>query len=168
MKFAGNIKTAGLIANGLALLFGNPAQLAVLRSDPELMPSAVEEMLRCGGPANAISRISMEPVEVGGHRFPAGQHFWLALSAGNHDPEVFPDPDRFDITRAPNRHTAFGVGAFYCLGAALARVEADECFRILLDRCPDLRPTDEALDLRSAPPFGSQLESLRVEFTPGG
>lgn len=168
LLFAGHETTAGLIANGLALLFANPAQLAMLRSDPELMPSAVEEMLRCDGPANVISRMSLQPVEIGGHEFPAGQHFWLALSAGNHDPEVFPDPDRFDITRTPNRHTAFGVGAFYCLGSALARVEADECFRILLDRCPDIRPAYETLDLQVIPPFGRQLLTLHVEFSPGG
>jgi cytochrome P450 len=168
LLFAGHETTAGLIANGLALLFANPAQLELLKADPQLMPSAVEEMLRCDGPANVISRMSLEPVEIGGHEFPAGQHFWLALAAGNHDPEAFPDPDRFDITRTPNRHSAFGVGAFYCLGAALARVEADECFRILLDRCPDLRPVDETLDLQTIPPFGRQIQTLHVEFSPGG
>jgi cytochrome P450 len=164
LLFAGHETTAGLIANGLVLLLDNPEQLALLKSQPELTPSAVEEMLRCDGPAGLISRVSTEPVEVAGHSFPAGQHFYLAMLAGNRDPEVFTEPDRFDITRKPNRHTAFGMGSYYCLGAALARVEADECFRILLDRFPDIRPAYRTPDRRAIMPLGHRLETLHVEF----
>ncbi|MEU7872361.1 cytochrome P450 [Dactylosporangium sp. NPDC049140] len=164
LLFAGHETTAGLIANGLLLLFDNPDQLALLRSDPGLTPSAVEEMLRCDGPAGVIVRVSTEPVEVAGHPFPAGSQFYLAMLAGNRDPDVFEQPDRFDITRKPNRHTAFGMGTFYCLGAALARMETDECFRILLDRFPEVRPAYKSPDLLPAPPLGHRLATLEAEF----
>ncbi|MFE2756487.1 cytochrome P450 [Actinosynnema sp. NPDC059335] len=164
LLFAGHETTAGLIANGLALLFEHPDELARLQADPDLTPAAVEEMLRCGGPASLIVRESTEPVRVGGVDLPAGARIYLAMMAGNRDPEVFADPDRFDITRRPNRHTAFGLGAFYCLGAALARTEADECFRALLPRFPDLRPAYDRLDRVATPPLGHRLRSLDVEL----
>ncbi|MFI9007601.1 cytochrome P450 [Actinosynnema sp. NPDC053489] len=164
LLFAGHETTAGLIANGLALLLQHPDELTRLRTDPDLTPAAVEEVLRCDGPASSIVRESTAPVEVGGLELPAGTRVYLAIAAGNRDPEVFPDPDRFDITRRPNRHTAFGLGAFYCLGAALARTETDECFRALLPRFPDLRPAYDELDRTPVPPLGHRLRSLRVEF----
>jgi cytochrome P450 len=164
LLFAGHETTAGLIANGLVLLFENPDQLALLKSQPDLTPQAVEEMLRRGGPAAFVYRLSTEPVTVAGHAFPENQRFCLALVAGNHDPEVFPEPDRFDITRKANRHTSFGIGPFYCLGSALARVEADECFRILLDRLPDIRPAYRTPAWQPVTPLGRYLEELPVEF----
>jgi cytochrome P450 len=164
LLFAGHETTAGLIGNGLALLLAHPDQLALLRERPELTPSAVEEMLRYEGPASAVMRISEQPVEIAGHSFPAGTQFHLAMQAGNRDPEVFPDPERFDITRTGNRHTAFGLGAFYCLGVALARMEADECFRILLDRLPGIRPAYDTLDRESDSPMGRRLLRLPVEW----
>lgn len=164
LLFAGHETTANLIANGLVLLFENPDQFALLRERRELMPSAVEEMLRCGGPATTIVRVTAEPVEVAGHELPPGELVYLAMLAGNRDPEVFDDPDRFDITRKPNRHTAFGLGAFYCLGAALARMETDVCFSTLLDRIPDLRPAYDTPDRALTPPLGSRLATLDVTF----
>jgi cytochrome P450 len=164
LLFAGHETTAGLIANGLAVLFDHPDQLALLRSRPDLTPSAVEEMLRYDGPAGALMRVSEQPVELAGHSFPAGTQFHLAMLAGNRDPEVFPDPERFDITRTGNRHTAFGLGTFYCLGAALARMEADECFRILLGRFPGIRPGYQTLDRESGSPLGRHIRSLPVEW----
>ncbi|MGW4946486.1 cytochrome P450 [Actinoplanes sp. NPDC004185] len=164
LLFAGHETTANLIANGLVLLFDHPAQLAQLRADPGLMPSAVEEMLRCDGPAGVIGRVTKEPVEVAGHPVPAGRHIYLALMAANRDPEIFPDPDTFDITRKRNRHLSFGMGTYYCLGAALARMETDECLRILLDRCPQLRPAYETPDWTPSAPFGHRLETLNVQF----
>jgi cytochrome P450 len=164
LLFAGHETTAGLIANGLALLLEHPDQLALLRRRPDLMPSAVEEMLRYDGPAGALMRVSEQPVELAGHSFPANTQFHLAMLAGNRDPEVFSEPERFDITRPGNRHTAFGLGAFYCLGAALARMEADECFRILLDRLPDIRPAYDTLDRESDSPLGRRLRSLPIEW----
>ncbi len=164
LLFAGHETTATLISNGLTLLFENPEQLAALRAQPELLPTAVEEMLRCDGPAHLITRVSAEPVEIGGHAFPAGQMFFLSLATANRDPDVYPEPDRFDITRKPNRHLAFGMGSFYCLGAALARLEAEECFRLLLARFPNLRPVDPTPDWQPVAPLGHSLKSLRVAF----
>jgi len=125
----------------------------------------VEEMLRYDGPAGAVMRVSEQPVELAGHSFPANTLFHLAILAGNRDPDVFPDAELFDITRTGNRHTAFGMGAFYCLGAALARMEADECFRILLDRLPGIRPGYQSLDRESDSPLGRRLRSLPVEWS---
>ncbi|MFC7529180.1 cytochrome P450 [Actinoplanes sp. GCM10030250] len=164
LLFAGHETTANLIANGLVLLFDNPGSLARLRADPDVMPQAVEEMLRCDGPAGVIGRVATEPVEVAGHTLPTGTYLYLALLAANRDPEVFANPDAFDITREQNRHFSFGMGTYYCLGAALARMETDECLRILLDRCPDLRPAYRTPDWQPTPPFGHRLGSLPVIF----
>jgi len=164
LLFAGHETTANLIANGLVLLFDNPGQLALLREDPDRMPMAVEEMLRCDGPAGVIGRVTTEPVELAGTSVPAGKHVYLALMAANRDPEVFADPDRFDVTRQGSRHLSFGMGTYYCLGAALARMETDECLRILLDRCPDLRPAYTTPDWMPSLPMGHRLASLPVTF----
>jgi cytochrome P450 len=165
LLFAGHETTANLIANGLVLLFDHPEQLDRLRTDPELTPSAVEEMLRCDGPAGVVGRVTTEPVELAGHTIPAGQHIYLALMAANRDPEVFTDPDTFDITRERNRHLSFGMGTYYCLGAALARMETDECLRILLDRCPDIRPAYDTPDWLPTAPIGHRLASLPVKLS---
>jgi cytochrome P450 len=164
LLFAGHETTANLIANGLVLLFDNPDQMALLRDNPDRTPLAVEEMLRCDGPAGVVGRVAGEPVELAGHTVPAGKHVYLALMAANRDPDVFPDPDVFDITRERNRHLSFGVGTYYCLGAALARMETDECLRILLQRCPDLRPAYEKADWLPTVPIGHRLGSLPVTF----
>jgi cytochrome P450 len=164
LLFAGHETTANLIANGLVLLFDNPDQMALLREDPDRMPLAVEEMLRCDGPAGVIGRVATKPVELAGHEVPAGKHVYLALNAANRDPEVFGDPDRFDVTRQGTRHLSFGMGTYYCLGAALARMETDECLRILLDRCPGLKPAYSRPDWLPVPPIGHRLVTLPVTF----
>ncbi len=164
LLFAGHETTANLIPKGLALLFEHPGQLDRLRANPDLMPLAVEEMLRHDGPASVIGRVTTEPVELAGHTVPAGKHIYLALMAANRDPDVFPDPDVFDIARERNRHLAFGMGTYYCLGAALARMETDECLRILLERCPDLRPAYVTPDWQPSVPIGHRLNSLPVTF----
>jgi len=164
LLFAGHETTANLIANGLVLLFDHPDQLARLRANPDLTQLAVEEMLRCDGPAGVIGRVTTEPVELAGHPVPAGKHIYVALMAANRDPEVFPDPDVFDITRERSRVLSFGIGTYYCLGAALARMETDECLRILLDRCPGLRPAYGAPDWQPSGAIGHRLGSLPVAF----
>jgi cytochrome P450 len=151
LLFAGHETTANVITNGLNLLLTNPDQLALLTAQPELMPSAVEEMLRCGGPATTVVRECLEPVTIAGHEFAPGDHIYLALYSANHDPEVFADPMRFDITRQNIRHLAFGMGAYYCLGAALARVETSEAFRVLLSRHPGIQMDGEAVVTRQLP-----------------
>lgn len=164
LLFSGHETTGGLITNGLVQLFENPGQLELLKARPELMPGAVEEMLRLAGPASVITRVSVEPVEVAGYAFPAGQQFLLALMAGNRDPEVFEDPDRFDATRTPNKHIAFATGLFHCLGAALARMEADEFFRILLARFPNVCPAYDTPDWQPVFLISRRLKKLHVNL----
>jgi cytochrome P450 len=165
LLFAGHETTGNLISGGLNLLMANRDQFDLLRSDPGLIRSAIEEMLRHNGPVATVVRETIAPVTIAGHDIPVGQHIFLAVYSANHDPAVFPDPMRFDITRKNNRHLGFGMGAYYCLGAALARVESDECFRLLLSRCPDIRPaTDQAPELVLLTPIGQRLDALPVEF----
>jgi cytochrome P450 len=164
LLFAGHETTARLIGKGLAMLFQHPDQLARLKATPDLIPSAVEEMLRHDGPVDVLVRVATEPVEVAGRSFPTHTQFYLAVLAGNRDPEVFDDPDRFDVTRTPNRHTAFGLGTYYCLGAALARMETHECLQILLERFPDLRQDPGGPVWRPVLPFAQELQELPVEL----
>lgn len=164
LLFSGHETTGGLITNGLVHLFDDPVQRDLLIADPDRTPGAVEEMLRMSGPASVITRTSTEPVEVAGHSFPAGQQFLLALSAANRDPVVFPDPDSFDLTRMPNKHVAFATGLFHCLGAALARMEGDEFFRILLSRFPNVRPGYETPDWQPVFLISRRLKTLPVDL----
>ncbi|MFL5344020.1 MAG: cytochrome P450 [Hyalangium sp.] len=164
LLFAGHETTSHLISSGLLLLLQHPEQLALLRDKPELMPSAIEEMLRYDGASDAMVRVSKAPLELGGQRFSAGETFVLVYKAANFDPEVYPSPERFDITRRPNRHLAFGMGSYYCLGAALARLEGQICIRMILERLPGLRPAFQTPDWRPLPPLGRRLRSLHVAF----
>lgn len=164
LLFAGHETTSHLISSGLLLLLSHPEQLALLRDEPERMPAAIEEMLRYDGASDAMARYSTAPLELGGRTFGAGENFVLVYKAANHDPEVFPEPERFDITRQPNRHLAFGMGSYYCLGAALARLEAQVCLRTLLERWPALRPASGGPDWTPLPPLGRRLRSLSVTF----
>lgn len=165
LLFAGHETTANLIASGLHVLMANQDQMELLKSDPGRTRAAIEEMLRVAGPVVTVVRQAVEPVTIAGHVVPAGQHLFLAVYTANHDPAVFPDPMRFDITRKHNRHLAFGMGAYYCLGAALARVESDECFRLLLSRFPNIRPAaDEEAVIVQVPPIGQRTDALPVVF----
>jgi cytochrome P450 len=164
LLFAGHETTMNVIARGLHVLMANPDQLALLKSRPELMRSAVEEVLRHAGPVGSVVREVIEPVTVCGYDLAPGAHVFLAVYSANHDPAVFPDPLRFDITRKNNRHLGFGMGAYYCLGASLARVESDECFRSLLGRFPDVRPASGAEAALRATVMGQRIDTLPVEF----
>lgn len=144
LLIAGNETTTHLISNGLLALLQHPDQLEILRNDLSLMPSAVEEMLRYTGPVHATGRVAMEAVEIGGHTIEEGQLVLCLLAAANRDPEVFEDPDRFDVRRNPTVHVAFGAGIHFCLGAPLARAEAQIALASLIQRFPKLRLlTDE-------------------------
>lgn len=161
--FAGHETTAGVITHGLTLLLRHPDQLALLRERPELGPSAVEEILRCEGTANTVVRDANEPFEYNGLQFEKGDRLYLSLYSANHDPAFISDPDRFDITRPRGVHLAFGTGVFYCLGASLARVETDECLKVLLERIPNPCLAGEPT-WSIAPPAGHRVEHLSIAF----
>jgi cytochrome P450 len=140
LLFAGHETTANLIANGTVLLLENPEQLAKLQGNLDLLPGAIEEMMRADGPAGFTTRMALEDFELAGQTVRKGQLLYLALNSGNRDELKFADPERFDIGRAEaKRHLGFGMGSFYCLGAALARMEAQVYFSTLLGRVRDLR-----------------------------
>ncbi|QRK05318.1 cytochrome P450 [Archangium violaceum] len=162
LLFAGHETTANLICNGLSALFDFPDQLELLRAKPELMQSAVEEMLRFSGIGGTITRVAGTDLELGGKKIAPRQLVFVSLASANHDPEVFPEPSRFDITRKTNKHVTFGYGSYYCLGAALARLEAQVFFSTFLPRFPNLRLVDRAWE--PSPPLGRRLTALNVSF----
>jgi cytochrome P450 len=139
LLIAGNETTTNLIGNGMLALGRNPDQLELLRKDRSLLPRAIEEMLRYDGPVQSTGRHPLEEVEVGGTVLKPGTITLVMIAAADRDPAKFAEPDRFDITRDPNEHLAFGNGIHYCLGAALARLEGAIAFGELLDRFPKLR-----------------------------
>jgi len=132
---AGHETTVNLIGNGMLALLLNPGELARLRADPSLLASAVEELLRYVNPVNnATYRFAAEPLEIGGARIGTGEVVLVALSGANRDPSRYPDPDLLDLSRDSAGHLAFGHGSHYCLGAPLARLEAEIAFGGLLER----------------------------------
>jgi hypothetical protein len=134
LLIAGFETTIGLIGNGIRALVRYPDQLAKLRAKPELIESAVEECLRWDGPIVLTARVLHADAEFSGRMIPKNTRVWGMLAAANRDPAVFPDPDRFDIERHPNEHFAFGGGAHFCLGAHLARLEAQIAIGSLVAR----------------------------------
>jgi cytochrome P450 len=140
---AGHDTTSSTIAGGLLALMEHPDQLERLRAAPELLPSAVEEMIRWVTPVKEFMRTATEDREVGGVTIPAGQSVYLSYLSANRDEAVFDDPFRFDVGRQPNRHLAFGFGIHYCLGAQLARLEARAIFAELLARLDDIELAGE-------------------------
>ncbi len=141
---AGNETTTNLIGGGLHSLLANPEALAALRGRPEAMPDAVEEMLRYDSPVQGLVRFARNDVEIGGKQISAGDIVICMLGAANRDPAQFPDPERFDIDRPDIRHLSFGYGIHYCVGAPLARAEADIALRAVLERWPTVEPGGEA------------------------
>lgn len=130
----GQETTTNLIGNGVLTLLRNPDQLEKLRADTSLISSALEEMLRYESPSQHTARLAPEDTSLGGKRISKRQAVIAVMAAGNRDPERFPDPDRFDITRTDNRHLAFGWAAHFCFGAALARIEGQTAFELMLKR----------------------------------
>jgi cytochrome P450 len=135
----GQETTTNLIGNGVLTLLRHPEEMERLRSDLSLIPSAVEEMLRYESPSQHTGRLAPVDRELGGKLIRQRQAVMAVMAAANRDPERFPDPDRFDITRRDNRHLAFGYAAHFCFGAALARIEGQEAFDAMMRRMPDLR-----------------------------
>lgn len=142
LLMAGHDTTVNLIGNATLLLLQHPDQSRLLRERPDLTSSMVEEALRYHSPAQFTTRYAAEAITLSGVTVPQGRLINLGLGAANHDPEAFPDPERFDITRAGPRHLAFGMGMHYCIGAPLARQEAIIALPALFARFPDLRMTD--------------------------
>jgi cytochrome P450 len=134
----GQETTTNLIGNGLLTLLRHPAEMQRLRADPELIPSAVEELLRYESPSQHTARMAPCDLELGGRKITRRQAVIAIMGAGNRDPERFPDPDRLDLARADNRHLAFGWAAHFCFGAALARIEGQVSFATILRRMPNL------------------------------
>lgn len=138
---AGHDTTASLIENSVVALFRNPDQLAILRADPTRIAGAVEEFLRYDAPVpHATFRYALEPIEIGGATIPAGAQVIINLASANRDANRYPVPDTLDVDRADSRHLAFGHGIHFCLGAPLARMEAQLAIGSLLRRFPKLRP----------------------------
>jgi cytochrome P450 len=129
---AGHETTANVIGNGVLTLMEHPDQLELLRRDPALIKPAIEEILRFESPAKIVGRTNLIDRQLGGQTIHPGQRVLVLLGAANRDPAQFPDPERFDITRAAAPHLAFGAGPHFCLGAALSRAEAQETLRQLL------------------------------------
>ena len=163
LMIAGHETTTNIISTGLHTLLHHPVQLERLRAEPALIPAAVEELLRRDGPVQFTHRIAREDVPLGGSVIRSGQLVFLFLAAANRDPAHFPDPDRFDLARQNHKHVAFGLGHHFCLGAPLARLEAQIALAAMLRRLPKLRLVDGPLvyndnfNLRG-------LRSLTVQF----
>jgi cytochrome P450 len=151
LLLAGHETTTNLIGNGMLALLREPEQLARLRREPELLTTAVEELLRFDGPVQATVRVALEDVAMDEHVIPAGSLVLVSIGAANHDPEVFDEPDRLDVGRDPNPHLAFGFAAHFCMGAPLARLEAECAFAALLARFPKLSLLDDAPEYRPNP-----------------
>nr|WP_234392859.1 cytochrome P450 [Amycolatopsis sp. AA4] len=139
LLIAGHETTVNLIANAVFALLRAPDQAEKLRADPSLLPGAVEEFLRFDGPINfATMRYTVEDIDAGGVTIPTDEFLNISLLSANRDPEKFPDPDTLDVTRPPGGHLAFGHGIHYCVGAPLARLEAQIAIGSLLERFPKL------------------------------
>jgi pimeloyl-[acyl-carrier protein] synthase len=143
LLIAGHETTVNLIGNGVLALLQHPDRLERLRAQPDLAPSAIEELLRYASPVQFTARVALEDVRIDGHPIRAGQPVVAMLAAANRDPAVFADPDRLDLERDPNPHLAFGRGIHHCLGAPLARLEGQIAISLLLERFPRLRLAGE-------------------------
>jgi len=146
LLIAGFETTIGLIGNGVRALVEHPEALAKLRARPDLITSAVEECLRYDGPIILTARVLHVDADFGGKTIPRNAKVWGMLAAANRDPEVFSEPDAFDVERRPNEHLAFGGGPHFCLGAYLARLEGQIAIGSLVERCRDLELVSSAVE----------------------
>jgi cytochrome P450 len=159
---AGQDTTATLLAAGLLALLQHPEELAALRSDPALVPGAVEEMLRFANPLHYFRRTATADCELGGTRIAAGEKVAMYYTSANRDEDVFADPQRFDVRRSPNRHLSFGVAEHFCVGAHLARLEARVYFTELLTTYAAIELAAEPRRVRSN--LNNALRSLPVRL----
>ena len=139
LMFGGHVTVIHQLSNGMHALLTHPDQYRTLQDHPELLPAAVEEMMRYDVSAPWVHRLVTDDIEIGGQQLRAGQMVYLGMGAANHDPEHFEHPEVFDITRSPNPHLTFGLGHHRCLAAPLARKELEIGVAQLLARFPQLR-----------------------------
>jgi cytochrome P450 len=139
LLLAGHVTTTNLLSQAIRCFDEHPGAFAQLRRQPELMPSAIEEVLRYASPVWRLVRTTKEEVTISGVTIPADETIFPWLASANRDPEQFPEPERFDITRTPNRHVAFGHGIHFCIGAPLSRMEASVALPMILKQLPNLR-----------------------------
>jgi cytochrome P450 len=164
---AGHETTVSLIGNAVVALLANPEELALIKDDPSLLPRAVEELIRYDGPVErTLNRWAAEDVELGGQTIRRGDSVIVILGAADHDPERFDAPDALDLTAERSaRHLGFGRGSHFCLGAPLARLEAEIALETLFRRLPGLRLGVAAGELRWRPvPLFRSLVALPVAW----
>jgi cytochrome P450 len=164
LLIGGNLTTTDLIGNAIWLLLKHPEQLAKLKADPALINNTVEEVLRYESPVDITGRIAPRDMEVGGCPVRQSQSMFMSLRGANRDPAAFPDPHRFDVVRKDAPHVAFGGGLHLCIGAPLARLEAQVALLTLFERFPKLRLADpDAKPQWRSMPFFRGLKELPVE-----
>lgn len=166
LLIGGDETTRHVISGGIYQLLVEHDRWDAVRSDPTLIPTAIEEMLRWVSPVKNMARTATQDVELGGKQIPAGEKLLLLYPSANRDETVFEDAARFDIRRTPNEHVAFGFGPHFCLGASLARLELRVVLEVLFERLPDLALVDAGEPAFRPANFVSGYETLPVRFTP--
>lgn len=161
---AGNETTRNAISGGMLALMQDREQFELLRARPELLDSAVEEILRWVSPIICFRRTATRDVEIRGQKIPAGDRVLMLYQSANRDEDAWEGPDRFDVTRSPNPHLAFGIGPHFCLGANLARAELKAMVRELVTRYPRIRPVPGTEPRRAASTLVAGIEHLPVEL----
>ncbi len=162
----GNNSTAHLIGNAILTLARHPEALAQLRANPDLIRPTIEEVMRFDSPVQATSRVAREAIAVGGQTIEPGQNIYLLFGSANHDEAQFPNPSHFDITRQPNRHLTFAHGPHFCIGAAVARAEAQTAVLAIAQRCENLELASDQVDWIEGFAFRGP-KSLPVTFRAG-
>ncbi|MGH8550142.1 MAG: cytochrome P450 [Methylococcales bacterium] len=167
LMIGGHESTAHMIGNALLALLRNKSELEKLKARPELLVSAMEELLRYDRPSVSVLRRALQDIKMGGTLVRQGQFVFNVVRAANHDPEVFVDPDRLDIERGDNPHLGLGHGVHFCVGASLARLQMKPAIGLTISRLPELELADTTL--RGIPSLATRgLESLPVTFQASG
>ena len=160
----GEETTVNTIGNGILALLSNPEQMEMLIREPTIIQNAVEEILRYDSPVQMTRRIAIDNIEIGHQTIPAGEKIILCLGSANRDPAQFPNPEQLNLNRCENDHLAFGDGIHYCLGAALARSQAQIAINTLVQQFPDLKLASDKLEWRKNMSLRG-LKTLPLTFT---